>query len=118
MSILVQQVMDKLNREIVDVKGRAEDVMKQAVKDALISFCSQSEDFGTAIIENDKTFVDCMKEVAKDFKDGISDYEAYRRAVKFYFPTAEIEFQMKIRTSPRANILSFNLLDLMGGGNE
>lgn len=118
MSILVQQVMDKLNREIVDVKGRAEAVMKQAVKDALISFSSQSEEFGTAIIESDKTFVDCMKEVAKDFKDGISDLEAYRRAVKFYMPQAEVEYQMKIRTKAHDKILSFNLLDLMGGDGE
>ena len=118
MSNTIQQVIEKLGREIGDVKGRAEDVMKQEVKDALISFSSQSEDFGAALLSSDKTFADCMKEVAKDFKGGISDLEAYRRAVKFYMPQAEVEYQMKIRTKAHDKILSFNLLDLMGGDGE
>lgn len=116
MSNTIQQVIEKLGREIGDVKGdRAADIMKQAVKDTLISFCSQNEDFAAAILGSDNAFKDCMKEVAKDFQNGISDYEAYRRAVKFYLPNAEIEFQMKIRTKAHDKILSFNLMDLMGG---
>lgn len=116
MSILLQQVMDKLNGELSDVKGNfAVDIMKQPVKDALISFCNQSDEFAQAVFNSTKSFKECMEAVAKDYKQGISDYEAYRRAVKFYFPTAEIEFQMKIRTTQNDKILSFKLTDLMGG---
>ncbi len=116
MSNLVQQVIDKLNREITDVKGNyAADVMKQSVKDTLISFSNQNDEFAEAILNCTKSFKECMEAVAKDFRQGISDYEAYRRAVKFYFPTAEVDFQMRIRTKQYDKILSFKLTDLMGG---
>lgn len=116
MNNLLQQVMDKLNNELADVKGNfAADIMKQSVKDALISFCNQSDEFAQTVLNSTKSFKECMEVVAKDYKQGISDYEAYRRAVKFYFPTAEIEFQMKIRTTQHDKILSFKLVDLMGG---
>lgn len=116
MSALLQSVIEKLNREISDVKGNfAVDVMKQSVKDALIQFSNQNEEFAEAIAKSSKSFKECMDAVAKDFKQGISDYEAYCRAVKFYFPTAEISFQMQIRTAQRDKILSFKLTDLMGG---
>lgn len=112
----LQTIIERLNREIADVKGNtAADVMKQAVKDALISFCSQNEDFAEAVLRCTKSFKECMDAVAKDFKQGISDYEAYRRAVKFYLPEAEIEFQMKIRTKQHDKILSFKITELMGG---
>ena len=42
------------------------------------------------------SFTDCMKAVAKNCGHGISDLEAYRRAVRFYFPGAEIRVQMTI----------------------
>ncbi len=32
--------------------------------------------------------------------EGLSDLEAYKRAVQFYFPGADVEFQMKIRVNP------------------
>ena len=37
-----------------------------------------------------------MKAVAKSVGSSISDLEAYRRAVRFYFPGAEIRMQMTI----------------------
>lgn len=37
-----------------------------------------------------------MKAVAKDCGSCLSDLEAYRRAVQFYFPGAEIRMQMSI----------------------
>ena len=42
------------------------------------------------------TFEDCMKSVAKSCGNGISDLEAFRRAVQFYFRGAEIRFHMTI----------------------
>ena len=46
------------------------------------------------------TFEDCMKAVAKNCGSGISDLDAYGRAVQFYFPTAAIRFQMTIDLVP------------------
>ena len=42
------------------------------------------------------SFPDCMKAVAKGVGASISDLEAYRKAVQFYFPGAEIRMQMTI----------------------
>ena len=47
------------------------------------------------------------------FGELISDIEAYKRAVKYYFPDADIEFSMKIKTASKSNIISVNFSDLL-----
>ena len=37
-----------------------------------------------------------MKAVAKNCGSSISDLEAFRRAVQFYFPGADVRFQMSV----------------------
>ena len=69
--------------------------MKTAVRDALKDFCRQDEEFAQAVAQGG-SFADCMKAVAKNCGSSISDLEAYRRAVRFYFPGAEIRMQMTI----------------------
>ncbi len=131
MNNILQLIIEKLNREIADVKGNpAADVMKQRVKDTLIFFCSQNDEFAETLLNSTRSFKECMEAVSKEFNDwmksrankndapqGISDYEAFSRAVKFYFPTAEVDFQMRIRTKQYDKILSFKLTDYMEGGN-
>ena len=70
-------------------------VMKAEVKKTLTDFCRQDEEFAQAVAQGG-SFSDCMKAVAKNCGSGISDLEAYRRAVRFYFPGAEIRMQMSI----------------------
>lgn len=70
-------------------------IMKSAVKDTIADFCRQDDEFAQAVVQGG-SFTDCMKAVAKSCGTGISDLEAYRRAVRFYFPGAEIRFQMTI----------------------
>lgn len=70
-------------------------IMKSAVKDTLADFCQQDDEFAQAVVQGG-SFTDCMKAVVKNCGTGISDLEAYRRAVRFYFPGAEIRFQMTI----------------------
>lgn len=70
-------------------------IMKSAVKDTLADFCRQDDEFAQAVVQGG-SFTDCMKAVAKSCGTGISDLEAYRRAVRFYFPGAEIRFRMTI----------------------
>lgn len=74
--------------------------MKGYVKDALLTLCRQSETFAAAVLDGD-TFEDCMKAVAKNCGEAISDLEAVKRAVKFYMKDADVSFQMVI-TTPQA----------------
>lgn len=75
--------------------GRHQDVMKSAVRDALLDFCRQDAEFAQAVAQGG-TFAECMNAVAKNVGGSISDLEAFRRAVQFYFPGADISFQMRI----------------------
>lgn len=79
--------------------GRCEDIMKKDVAAALEEFCRQDAEFAQAVAQGGK-FSDCMKAVAQGVKNGISDLEAFRRAVTFYFPGAAVEYQMKIDVCP------------------
>ena len=70
-------------------------VMKDAVAEALDVFCRQDEEFAQAVVQGG-TFKDCMKAVAKNCGSALSDLEAYRRAVAFYFPGADVQFHMTV----------------------
>lgn len=69
--------------------------MKDSVYEALIGFCRQDQEFAQAVYQGG-SFTECMKAVARNCGKGISDLEAYRRAVQFYFKGADIQFQMEI----------------------
>ena len=73
---------------------RAE-VMKDAVRAALENFCSQEDEFAQAVVQGG-SFADCMEKVARGITNSISDLEAYKRAVQFYFPGADIRMTMTI----------------------
>ena len=92
-----KQAADKLNAEITKVTGQKEAVMKDDVKNALLEFSKQDEEFAQAVAQGG-SFPDCMKAVAKGLggKDGCSDLTAYRKAVAFYFPGADIQMTMRI----------------------
>lgn len=86
----------KLIEEKRAVKGQKETMMASAVLAALVEFAKQSGEFAQAILESEKSFADCMTAVAKGVGSSISDLEAYRRAVAFYFQGADIKFHMTI----------------------
>lgn len=89
------QAIEKLDK--AKVKGSKEQFMADAVKEALKSFCEQSEEFAQAVVQGGD-FADCMSAVAKDVGSSISDLEAFKKAVRFYFPTATVSFTMRINT--------------------
>ena len=70
-------------------------VMKDRVCETLELFCQQDGEFAQAVVQGG-TFEDCMKEVAKDCGTALSDEEAIRRAVRFYFPGADVRFHMTL----------------------
>lgn len=112
--------VEKLQAERAKVNGQKEKAIAGAVLDALIEFCEQNEEFARAIEQTDKTFPECLTEICKGVGSSISDIEAYRRAVEFYFPGAIVDMVMTIRMSdydePKVSSdeINLSLFDLLG----
>lgn len=85
----------KLDEGKSKVVGQKEKAMASAVLEALKDFCRQDAEFAQAIVQGG-SFADCMKAVAKGVGNSISDLDAYKRAVQFFFPGAKIKMQMTI----------------------
>ena len=95
MSEFRDQALEKLRKEAVAVSGSKERAMSEAVRATLENVAGQEEEFAQAIVQGG-SFSDCMTAVAKGVGGHISDLEAYKKAVQFYFPGAEIRMQMTI----------------------
>lgn len=89
------QAVAKLEKGKKEVKGQKESAMAGAVMVALKDFCLQEEEFAQAIVQGG-SFTDCMKAVAKGVGNSISDIDAYKKAVQFYFPGAKVKMQLSI----------------------
>ena len=76
--------------------GRCAGAMKEFICKKLHIFCKQDSEFAQAVVQGG-AFSECMKTVA-DGCDGssIEDEEAIRRAVRFYFPGADVRFNMEL----------------------
>jgi hypothetical protein len=90
-----EQAIEKLKAGAGSVKGQKEVAMKGAVLEALTSFCKQDQEFAQAVVQGG-SFQECMTAVAKGTGNSISDLDAYQKAVRFYFPGAEIRWTMTI----------------------
>ena len=99
MSSWYEQAAARLKEEYGKVTGQKEGAMKSAVRDALLEFCRQNEEFAQAVAQGG-SFKDCMAAVAKGVGGSISDLEAYRRAASFYFDGAKVNFSMAIQLEP------------------
>lgn len=123
MTELQKVAVEQLNKQHKKAKyGQKAKVMARPTLDALISFCEQSETFAEAVHDCTKTFADCMATVEKDTGNALSDIDAYKKAVKFYMPTANIDVVMTIATSDQSGktkstaadkTINLNLLDLL-----
>lgn len=81
------------------ITGKHQELVAPAVAEALKNFCDQEPEFEQAIEQSGKSFQECLDEVTKSCGNFLSDIEAYRRAVKFYFSTATVSFYMTIDLS-------------------
>lgn len=95
----VNQAIAKIESGIAAVKGQKENVVKRSVADALISFCRQQEEFAQAVVQSEKTFADCVAHVVAGCGNSLSDIEAYRKAVGFWFPGAVVDMVLTLRMS-------------------
>lgn len=91
----LSQATQKLTEEKKAVKGSKEQAMAGAVLAAIKDFCKQEQEFAQAVVQGG-SFADCMKKVAAGVGNSISDLEAYKKAVQFYFPGAEVKMQLTI----------------------
>lgn len=99
MEDFVTRAIEKIEGGIAAVKGQKENVVKRPVADALISFCRQQEEFAQAVVQSEKTFADCVAHVVAGCGNALSDIEAYRKAVGFWFPGAVVDMVLTIRMS-------------------
>ncbi len=88
----IEKLDNEFNKGSFGVRAAA---MKAAVRETLKDFCRQDEEFAQAVVQGG-SFDKCMETVAKGVGSSISDLEAYKRAVQFYFPGAEIRMSMSI----------------------
>lgn len=95
MNTWTAQACNKLMEGEKIVTGRKEKIMAPAVAAQLKSFCKQDPEFAKAVCQGG-TFKDCMKKVAADVGDSISDLNAYKMAVQFYFPGAEVGMKLTL----------------------
>lgn len=94
---MIEKAIKKLSEEKKKFSGeKKEEAMMPAVYSTLVNFCKQDPEFAQAVAQNEKTLTDCLAAAAKDTGSAISDIDAYKKAVNFYFPGADIKCTMTI----------------------
>ena len=94
---IIDAAVDRIHQQDKEANyDRCGQIMHKAVRDALCEFCRQNAEFARAICQTDKHLDGCLKAVAKGCGNGISDLDAFTRAVQFYFSGATISFKMLI----------------------
>ncbi|MDE6777030.1 MAG: hypothetical protein K2J25_03735 [Oscillospiraceae bacterium] len=83
------------------IKGNAQSFIAEKTAQILQQFCEQEQEFAQAVEQSGKTFQQCLDHVIKGIvKRGstgsLSDLDAYNRAVKFYFPCAEVHQRFEL----------------------
>lgn len=99
MEDFVAKAVEKIEGGVSSVKDRYGKVVARPVADALISFCRQQGEFAQAVVQSDKGFADCIAHVVKGVGQSLSDIDAYRKAVGFWFPGAVVDMVLSIRMS-------------------
>ena len=77
--------------------GRAAKSVQSYILRTLLSFVDQEPRFAEVVCNTQRTFSECCAAVVHNAGEVLSDLEAYRRAVQFYFPNAEISFTMGVK---------------------
>ena len=80
-------------------KGKIQQAIADDTANVLLMFCEQQPEFEQAIEQSGKTYQQCLDAVAKGIGSSISDLKVYNKAVKFYFSTASVHFNMQIDLS-------------------
>lgn len=99
MAEMQERALERLTRESEKKQsGQKERVVSGPVAEALKDFCRQSDEFARAVVQGGD-FKGCLDAVLKNSGGALSDLEAYRRAVSYYFPGAQVDMKLSIRMS-------------------
>ena len=84
-----------------NIKGNVQSFIAERTAQTLRQFCEQESEFAQAVEQSGKTFQQCrdyvIEGMVKKVSTGsLSDFDAYSRAAKFYFPGATVHFRMEI----------------------
>ena len=94
---IIALAIDKINKEFESFAGGQKEVAVSSYMCSILEdFCRQDERFAKVVLEYKRTLSNCCKYVMKGVTSHISDIDAYRSAVQFYFPNAEISMSMQI----------------------
>lgn len=86
-------------KQRADAGSRKAQAVYSAVRDTLVSFCEQNEEFADAVLQSAGTLGACCEKITEKCGNAISDLDLYVRAVEFYFPGAVIEMKMTVYMS-------------------
>lgn len=95
MNEFCDEAVKKLREGVSAVNGSKESIVKGPVRDALVQFCEQDREFAQAVAQGG-SFADCVKASVNGVGGAASDLDVFRKAVQFYFPGADIRFDMRI----------------------
>lgn len=90
-----EKAIEKLDSVSADTLEKKSRIVCDSVRNALKTFCLQSDEFAQAIVQGGD-FKDCLKTALTGVTEGISDLELYIKAVGFYFAGAKVECEMKL----------------------
>ena len=94
---------EKLEKEDKDFKGSWEaKAVREYILKTLIRFADQEPRFAEVVCNTTRTLSECCAAVVHNAGRALSDLDAYRRAVQFYFPNAEVEFVMNVKLTGSA----------------
>ena len=107
-----EKARDKLNAEECKFKNADKAFLVPYVRDTLITFVTQSEEFAKAVLDSGQTLTKCIDSLKLAGKRA-SDLDEYNECVKFFMPDAIVEFEMKIKlpTHKDHNAIILNLED-------
>ena len=110
-----QAAIDKLNAESYKSVNRDREFVFPFVKDILIFFVTESEQFAEFVNANEKTLKSCVDSLTLVGKR-TSDLDLYKESVRYFCPGAVVECKMTVRVPNevrRAKILEFRLEDFL-----
>lgn len=113
MNIYLSDARKKLAHERREIGSTGKvGVIADSVYNALILFCEQDSEFAQAVVQTDKTLKACCDYIVKGVQNGISDIDAYGKAVEFYFPGATVKFEMRIQVNPYEEDKPSTIIDI------
>ena len=92
----IKKLQDKEQKK--GAKSRYATAVYDAVRDTLIYFCEQQEEFADAVLQG-KTLGECCEEIMKGCGNHVSDNDVYAKAAAFYFPGAKVKMTLTIYMS-------------------